>query len=524
MALRMASLKRTPSGLWTSRKVIPEDVREAYGKREEKPTWPASLTQREATLEFTAWLHETEARIENIRQRSSIPVTGLTTREISALVGAWYHRMVDRFEEAPGPRESWEHELEQTEPSDPHASPEAPLWTPTEFASGEAYRLLEANRLVVTAESQERLLQAVLEAYRGICRLMIKRGDGDYSPDPLAATFASPKEAGQPLSATQEKKQSGPRLTALFDGYVKERQPAPATVKSFKGKVAHLIQFLGHEDAAHVSPEDIVRWKDHLLNEQLTNGQNRSATTVGDTYLPAIRTVYAWALTNQKVKQNPVSGLNVKRPKVAKLRGKDFTDAEAHLILKASLEQPASRSEYLDRAKRWVPWLCAYSGARVNEITQLRPKDVVELDGIWCIHITPEAGNVKTNEARIVPLHSHLIEQGFVEFAKKQSAPLFYNPANYRGGSDGNPQAKKAGERLANWVRSLGISDPNIAPNHAWRHRFKTMAREYDIDHEARDYLAGHTPATEGAKYGGWSPRALKREIEKLPAYQISSM
>jgi integrase len=27
-------------------------------------------------------------------------------------------------------------------------------------------------------------------------------------------------------------------------------------------------------------------------------------------------------------------------------------------------------------AKRWVPWLCAYTGGRVGELTQLRVKDI----------------------------------------------------------------------------------------------------------------------------------------------------
>ena len=48
MALRMAKLTRTKTGLWTARKVIPADVRDAYGKTEDKPTWPASLTQGQA--------------------------------------------------------------------------------------------------------------------------------------------------------------------------------------------------------------------------------------------------------------------------------------------------------------------------------------------------------------------------------------------------------------------------------------------------------------------------------------------
>lgn len=47
-AVSTPSLKRTPSGLWMARKVIPEDVRAACGKREEKPTWPGSLSETPA--------------------------------------------------------------------------------------------------------------------------------------------------------------------------------------------------------------------------------------------------------------------------------------------------------------------------------------------------------------------------------------------------------------------------------------------------------------------------------------------
>ncbi|MEC5293197.1 hypothetical protein, partial [Aurantimonas sp. C2-3-R2] len=33
-------------------------------------------------------------------------------------------------------------------------------------------------------------------------------------------------------------------------------------------------------------------------------------------------------------------------------------------------------------SRRWVPWICAYTGARVNEITQLRRQDIKQIDGI----------------------------------------------------------------------------------------------------------------------------------------------
>ena len=64
------------------------------------------------------------------------------------------------------------------------------------------------------------------------------------------------------------------------------------------------------------------------------------------------------------------------------------------------------------------------TGARVNEFSQLRKKDVQQVDGIWTVRITPEAGTVKTNEARVVPLHEHLIQQGFLDMVKQQPGVL----------------------------------------------------------------------------------------------------
>ena len=523
MALRMANLTRTSSGLWTSRKVIPEDVRAPYGKREEKPTWPASLTQREAMVAFTSWLHCVESRIENLRRVATAKTVSLSSREISALVGQWYGQLLLRFEDDPGSPLSWEFELEATEPdvidgsSEP--SPDDTRWTPTTFVLEQLDALLLSRALAVTPTTREDLLQAMLAAYRAFCRLMLRRANGDYGVDPMAGTFASPDQP--PASSARPHTPAGPRLMDLFEGYVRERQPAAASVKSFRAKIGNLIGFLGHDDASRVTAEDIVRWKDHLLNEELPNGEKRAARTVAQTYLPAARTVFAWACENLKVASNPVTSVRVRAPKPVRLRDSGFTDQEAAHILKATLTTAPIRSETLSYARRWVPWLCAYSGARVNEITQLRAHDIVEADGVWCMNITPEAGSVKTHQARLVPLHPHLIEQGFLRFAGDRSGPLFYDPSKHRGGSDGNPQSKKVGERLASWVRSIGVEDPGIAPNHAWRHRFKTVAREARLDHEARDRLTGHAPASEGGSYGHWSPRALKNEIDKLPRYDI---
>ncbi len=49
------------------------------------------------------------------------------------------------------------------------------------------------------------------------------------------------------------------------------------------------------------------------------------------------------------------------------------------------------------------------------------PEDVRQHpDGFWTINITPEAGTVKGNVARVVPLHEHLVDQGLIGFAQSK--------------------------------------------------------------------------------------------------------
>jgi hypothetical protein len=49
---------------------------------------------------------------------------------------------------------------------------------------------------------------------------------------------------------------------------------------------------------------------------------------------------------------------------------------------------------------------------------------------------TPAAGTIKTGKPRTVPLHAHLIEQGFLNFERDRgNGPLFCNPKEKEDGT-----------------------------------------------------------------------------------------
>jgi integrase len=306
---------------------------------------------------------------------------------------------------------------------------------------------------------------------------------------------------------------------AIINGYLLERKPAASTIKRWRPVFAHFKRWVGHDDAAKVSADDIVRWKEELLRSGI------SGRSVREVYLAGLKVVFGWATENRKISTNPVTGISVRVAKPARLRERGFTDVEARTILRAALAgDHGNVSEAHRRARRWVPFLCAYTGARVGEIAQLRGCDFIKQDGVWAIRITPEAGSTKSGSARLVPLHSRLREQGVVEMARVfGEGPVFYNRSLGRGGDPAHPQHKKVGERLAKWVRELGVNDPHIQPNHAWRHLFKTLARRAGMNPEIRDVLQGHAPRSIGEQYGDWPLDILSEGIERLATFDISA-
>ncbi|MCF7699875.1 hypothetical protein [Loktanella sp. M215] len=126
--------------------------------------------------------------------------------------------------------------------------------------------------------------------------------------------------------------------------------------------------------------------------------------------------------------------------------------------------------------KKWVPLLLAYSGARVVELTQLRKLDISLEGEIYSMRITPDAGTVKSGGYRDVPIHPALVEAGFIAFVSAaQSGPLFV--PEYGKGTV-LKRAQTTGNRIAEWLKKEGLVPPAVSPNHGWRHRFKTVARE----------------------------------------------
>ncbi len=518
MGLKMATPFRHPhSGIFWYRRRVPADLIELVGKKEEK----VSLRTRdpgEAKAAYIRVAGEVEARWANLRSGTR----RLSHKEAVAIAGEFYRNLVSENEDDPGDPALILGRLLSDQVA--AGSPEVRV-----IASGDraiADRLLARLRgqnrpaveaylrrrgEIIDAESFERLVAAVNAAVVQGREQVLRFAKGDYRGDPEADRFPNL----EPKIADHDKPANYYDLKAIYERFANEAKHAMATRKKWSAAIAAVAAEV--PDIRNLDELWCVQWKDRLVARGL------SPRSIQFGYLAALKSTCAWAVRNQRIDRNPVAGIGVKVGKAKRERGKGFTDEEAKFVLGLTLRPTSDRlSKEHKAARRWVPWLCCYTGARVGEIAQLRKQDIFEKDGVWVLWITPEAGTVKDGNSRFVPVHPHLVQQGFINFVRaSRVGPLFYSEARKRGGSVLNPTSKKVGERLASWIRAEGFNDTRVAPNHGWRHRFKTKARKYNLDAGARDYLQGHVPATEGEKYGEFELSFLLEEISKLPPMEF---
>lgn len=515
MVLPMTSPHRHPrTGIYKFRKRVPERLRPILGRTEVTISLGTKnpLEARRRYPEVAAQVEREWAALEGREQTPLPKKVALSERQAQALAGEAYRRALARREDEPGSPvfrrlgAAKARSVANLAARRTHEEEEVELVE--EVAGRVVDALLAARGLAVADETRLKACRAVALALAQAEDLLERRAAGDWSPDPMASRFPSTDV----LEVLDWK--------AEFDRYASEAKLSAKTARSWRKRVGELMATVGSDDLRRLTPDHVEAWKSALV------GSGLHVNTVRNGYLAAIKALCGFL--SRKLPVNPCAGVTVRRSKVEKLRNKGFSIDEALVILRATLEPPPARlSPDQKAARRWVPWLCAYSGARVNEITQLRRVDVLQErseggDLVWMIRITPEAGKVKSREARMVPVHPHLVEQGFLDFVRDcRRETLFYDASRSRGGSQTHPLYQKSGERLAAWVRRLGIDDPGVDPNHAWRHRFRTVARAAGVADPTIDHLQGHAPATVGESYGDRWPKVLFDAVARLPRYEV---
>lgn len=226
-------------------------------------------------------------------------------------------------------------------------------------------------------------------------------------------------------------------------------------------------------------------------------------------YSMALGLVWKWAKrVGEFSGDNPWEGQQRRegdRRKVGKL---PFTVDELKILLKEKPEVNPEKPSY-ETTLSWVCWIAAYSGMRLNEICSRTIADIKQKDGIWCFDIT----NAKTEAGdRLVPIHSRLIELGFIDYLKRQKGDWLF-PVLKPGGPD-QKRSWYLSKTFTTYRRKLGVTHLNPDNKrdrvdfHSFRRSVIQVLERARLPQTEVAQVVGHEKA--GITFGTYNPDGLE--------------
>ena len=188
----------------------------------------------------------------------------------------------------------------------------------------------------------------------------------------------------------------------------------------------------------------------------------------------------------------------------AKDKRDNFTDEDIQSIFHHKNFLPAcfeaNANQKIKFPYYWIPILACMMGARLEELCQMRVKDIIEVDGIWVYRIR-EIGKYNEEETRVknpyserdIPLHSELVDTlGFVNYVKhikklKKERVFWELPKR------GNGYRKNVGKFFnEKYLVKIGIKKRGKS-FHSFRHSVETHLTNQDVNGRFIDFLQGHS-------------------------------
>ena len=367
------------------------------------------------------------------------------------------------------------------------------------------------------------------------------------APLPPHGTGQSPAqaEAVPGGDASTQEGPDNPRFSKVCEAYIREKGAglAPSSLLAVQLAVRRFMEQAGDLPIkAYRKREHIIRYKDALLAlpknlpaplaklpmptvlERIRKGAfphlqqapKLSARTINEKYLAFVQVVFSYAVNNGLVEVNPCTGVRAasNTTELEDVSVLPFSKEDLSVIFQRSgLYHPhgcgavgrlyASKTKLLDY--RWLVLLALYTGARIEELAQLDRQDVRQEAGVWFIHIRAEmaTGRRVKNRASIrkVPLHSRLLELGFLDFARQGEGtgklfPLLSDK------QDGGKRSNAFSQWWRRFLASLDLENGDRKHFHSFRHTFKRTMRDAGIDGKLTDALQGHAGTSIADSYG----------------------
>jgi len=292
----------------------------------------------------------------------------------------------------------------------------------------------------------------------------------------------------------------------LFLGLVGDKdlsEVSHADLDTFMDALAHWPSNASKKKAYQdLSPKQVVE-------KSKTRDDPRLAARTKEKHLDRLRVFFNNCVERRLLIHNPCTGLRVTSKQQDEQETRQpFSEEDLQVIFDPQHHINAQPHKY------WSPILGLYTGARVNELGQLRVADLEKIDGIWGLHIRHQVKNKSSK--RFLPLHPSLLKLGFVEYVhevKTAGFDLVFPglPWGVHGPGDG----------IGDWFNrtylrnTCEIFDPTKT-FHSFRHVFASLAERSDLSDSRIARLTGHSTGTSILRRHYIQPSTLKERMEDM--------
>ncbi|GBL05792.1 hypothetical protein KUL10_31220 [Glaciecola sp. KUL10] len=281
--------------------------------------------------------------------------------------------------------------------------------------------------------------------------------------------------------------------------------------------------------------KDVIKFKNTILNIKSGRKDNGVEQTLGVKsvvkYLSNARQFFEWLIEVPKyIDTNPLKGVSIKLKEKHQKKRRKFEHEEIHKIVTYEIKSKKEAKKIRNAAK-WFAIIALYTGMRLNEIASLTLRDIKHAEGIDYIDLTLYNGK-SDNAPRIIPMHSKLIERGFLhyvdEMRKAGESRLFPELAL----TSATAKRDGPGSQVGNWfndtmLAKIGIDKKaeldagRLVDFHSARHTVVSRFKYQGVDGYIVKQLLGHEQEKD-ITWGTYSGRegtklsVLKKVIESL--------
>lgn len=385
-------------------------------------------------------------------------------------------------------------------------------------------KLADANGFKVAEQSEAEVVlrsicvESFIEAKRNEIALL--RGHAVHAnpnPEIVDAATGRPREFTPLRTILATPPEEPVRLTKLVDDFLDNpnKLRTPKTKKSIRGFMEVVIEILGDfTPPEKITEADCERVRDLLMQlppnfrklpelrdrpieemVRIARAKNvkRLSPTGVNSYLKWLTTFLNWCQRKGKIARVPTSysEICVADPERKADKRLPFFDEQLTTLFSSRVFKEQERTSALF----WVPLIALWNGMRSNEICQLDVADIVEVEGIWGFDVTHLSSSGETDKSvktdssiRLVPIHTKLIEFGFLDFhaARYADVKLFGDITRGKDGYYSTTFSKRANR----YLREVGVHGPKHK-FHSLRHNFRDALRRGRVDREIGKALGG---------------------------------